>query len=80
MYTPFSPELEDYIALSITSSITFSGRSTDLPAIQLRFRDDDLPERTEQLLVHLLLPPQVEYGLVLENTTATVIILDNDGK
>ena len=71
--------IEDYFPIT-NASITFSGESTELPAIQLRLRDDSLPERTEQLVIRLMLPSAVDYGLLLENTTATVVILDNDGE
>ena len=67
--------------MSLTNgSITFSGLSDDLPAIQLRLRDDRVPEQTEQLLLHVMIPPVLEYRLVIETSTATVVILDDDGE
>ena len=62
-------------------SITFSGMSGEPPVIQLRLRDDEFPERTEQLILHLTLPPLLNFDLRLaDNPSATVIILDNDGE
>ena len=75
----FSAGIEDYVSLT-NGSITFSGLSDDLPAIQLRLRDDRVPEQTEQLLLHVIIPPVLEYRLVLETSTATVVILDDDGE
>lgn len=72
--------MEDYHGLSL-ASISFSGQSTELPAILLRLRDDTVPERTEQLKIHLRLhPSELEYEILLENTTATIVILDDDSE
>ena len=68
--------------MSLTNvSITFSGMSGEPPAIQLRLKDDEFPERTEQLILHLTLPPLLDFDLRLaDNPSATVIIFDNDGE
>ena len=68
--------------MSLTNmNITFSGMSGEPPVIQLRLRDDEFPERTEQLILRLTLPPLLEFDLRLaDNPSATVIILDNDGE
>ena len=68
--------------MSLTDkNITFSGTSRDIPVIRLRLRDDEVPERTEQLLFHLSLPPLLDFDLRLaDNSSTTVLILDNDGE
>ena len=63
-----------------TESVTFSGKSGGNPVIRLRLIDDSVPERTEQLRVLISLPPLVEFGLRSENTSTTILILDNDGQ
>ena len=71
------PASEDYFAL-ISVSVTFSGQSTELPTLRLSLSEDSIAERTEQLHIHLRLPPK-QQGVVLENASAIVVILDNDG-
>ena len=63
-----------------TESVTFSGKSGGNPVIRLRLIDNSVPERTEQLRVLISLPPLLEFGLILENTSTTILILDNDGQ
>ena len=70
---------QDFISIS-DENITFSGRSLDLPSLQLRLIDDTVPETTEGFFIHLMLPPVLDYSLSLENSSASVIILDNDGE
>ena len=80
MCCALSTGADDFMSIS-DANITFSGRGGEVPpALRLRLTDDSVPERTEQLRVHLMLPPVLEYGLLLENQTATVVILDNDGE
>lgn len=74
-----SAGIDDYVSLT-NGSVTFSEQSDDLPAILIRLRDDSEPERTEQLLIHLMIPPLLQFGLVLETNTATIIILDDDSE
>lgn len=75
----FFAALEDFHAISL-ASITFSGHSSELPTVRLRLRDDSVPERTEQFKVHLRLrPAELEHGLLLDNMTADIVILDDDG-
>ena len=44
-------------------------------------RDDEVPERTEQLVLRLSLPPELEFDLrLVENPSTTILIFDNDGE
>ena len=69
--------MEDYIPIAPTL-ITFSGEGSGLPSLAIRVRENGISEQTETFQVHLRLPFQ-QQGVVLENATATVFIIDNDG-
>ena len=65
----------------INESITFSGTSGEPPVIRLIMRDDEVPERTEQLVLRLSLPPMLEFDLrLVKNPSTTILIFDNDGE
>ena len=78
MHMISNAELEDFVPIAPTP-ITFSGESSEFPVVvRVRIREDGRTELIEEFQILLELPFQ-QPGVVLENTTATIFILDNDG-